>query len=56
MFTAQFGQAAGSRVITEWDPQVNAALNFMPEALALENHTLPSEQKVQTASTQAAAQ
>jgi carboxyl-terminal processing protease len=53
LFTAQFGQAAGSRVITEWDPQVNAALNFMPEALALENHTLPTEQKVQTASTQA---
>ncbi len=50
LFTAQFGQAAGSQVITEWDPQVNAALKFMPEALALENHTLPSEQKVQTAS------
>jgi len=56
LFTAQFGQAAGSRVITEWDPQVNAALNYMPEALALENHTLPSEQKVQTASAKPAAQ
>jgi len=50
LFTAQFGQAAGSQVITLWDPQVNAALNYMPEALALENHTLPTEQKVQTAS------
>jgi hypothetical protein len=29
---------------------VNQALKFMPEALALEEHTLPSEQKVQTAS------
>jgi carboxyl-terminal processing protease len=51
LFTSQFGQEAGSEVITEWDPQVNEALKFMPEALALENHTLPSEQKVQTAST-----
>jgi carboxyl-terminal processing protease len=49
LFTAQFGQAAGSQVIVSWDPQVNAALKYMPEALALENHTLPSEQKVQTA-------
>jgi carboxyl-terminal processing protease len=51
LFTSQFGQEAGSEVITAWDPQVNAALKYMPEALALENHTLPSEQKVQTAST-----
>jgi carboxyl-terminal processing protease len=50
LFTSQFGQEAGSEVITAWDPQVNAALKYMPEALALENHTLPSEQKVQTAS------
>ena len=56
LFTSQFGQEAGSEVIVSWDPQVNAALNYMPEALALENHTLPSEQKVQTASTQSAAQ
>ncbi len=51
LFTSQFGQAAGAQVITEWDPQVNAALKYMPEALALENHTLPAEQKTQTAST-----
>ena len=50
LFTSQFGQAAGDQVITSWDPQVNQALKFMPEALALEDHTLPSEQKVQTAS------
>ena len=50
LFTAQFGQAAGSEVITRWDPQVQAALKYMPEALALENHTLPSEKKEQTAS------
>jgi carboxyl-terminal processing protease len=50
LFTSQFGQAAGAEVITEWDPQVNGALKFMPEALALENHTLSTEQKTQTAS------
>jgi carboxyl-terminal processing protease len=51
LFTSQFGEEAGSQVITEWDPQVNKALTFMPEALALENHTLPGQQKTQTAST-----
>jgi carboxyl-terminal processing protease len=51
LFTSQFGQAAGAQVITEWDPQVNAALKYMPEALALETHTLSTEQKTQTAST-----
>ncbi len=52
LFTAQFGSSAGQEVMTEWDPQVKEALSFMPEALALENHELPSEQqKVQTAST-----
>jgi carboxyl-terminal processing protease len=49
LFTSQFGQAAGDAVITEWDPQVNKALTYMPEALALEDHTL-NQQKVQTAS------
>ncbi len=56
LFTSQFGQAAGSQVITEWDPQVNAALSFMPEGAALENHTLPAGQKVQTASAKSGAQ
>ena len=51
LFTSQFGQAQGLEVRAEWDPQINKALTFMPEALALETHTLPSEQKTQTAST-----
>ena len=51
LFTSQFGQAAGSEVITDWDPQIRKALSFMPEAMALENHTLATEQKTQTAST-----
>jgi carboxyl-terminal processing protease len=50
LITSQFGQTLGNQVITEWDPQVQKALTFMPEALALENHTLPAPQKTQTAS------
>ncbi|SEG33541.1 carboxyl-terminal processing protease [Bryocella elongata] len=51
IFTVQFGITVGNQVIVEWDPQVQKALTFMPEALALENHTLPSQQKgMQTAS------
>ena len=53
LFTSQFGQTLGNQVITEWDPQVQKALTFMPEALALENHTLPSQQKMQTAAVKA---
>jgi carboxyl-terminal processing protease len=51
LFTSAFGERAGNEVITEWDPQVQKALTYIPEALALENHTLPSQQKgTQTAS------
>jgi len=50
LFTSQFGQALGMQVRALWDPQIAKALTFMPEALALENHTLPTEQKTQTAS------
>ena len=51
LFTSQFGQLEGLKVRAEWDPQINKALTFMPEAQALENHTLPSQQqKTQTAS------
>ena len=50
LFTSQFGQNEGVRVRAEWDPQINKALTFMPEAQALEDHTLPSQQqKTQTA-------
>jgi carboxyl-terminal processing protease len=49
LFISQFGQTAGNKVMTEWDPQIAKALTYMPEALALENHTLPSQQKTVTA-------
>ncbi len=52
LFTSQFGQAEGLKVRAEWDPQIKQALTYMPEALALEEHKLPSEQKAtETAST-----
>jgi carboxyl-terminal processing protease len=50
LISSQFGQSLGNQVMTEWDPQIAKALAYMPEALALENHTLPSQQKTQTAS------
>ena len=49
LFTSQFGQLEGIKVRAEWDPQIAKALTFMPEAQALEDHTLPSQQKTQTA-------
>jgi carboxyl-terminal processing protease len=49
LFTSQFGQSEGLRIRAEWDPQINKALTFMPEAQALEDHTLPTQQKTQTA-------
>jgi carboxyl-terminal processing protease len=52
LFTSQFGQAEGLKVRADWDPQIRQALTYMPEALALEEHKLPGEQKTtQTAST-----
>jgi carboxyl-terminal processing protease len=36
--TIQFGQLAGLRVIADWDPTVQKALTYMPEAQALEDH------------------
>ena len=39
LFTSQFGQLEGSKVRAQWDPQIQKALGFMPQAEALENHT-----------------
>lgn len=51
LITSQFGQREGMHVRAEWDPQIQKALTFMPEALALEEHKLPSQNKTtQTAS------
>jgi len=54
LFTTQFGQATGLEIRAQEDPQVIKALTFMPEAQALEDHKLPTEQKTtQTAKVQA---
>ena len=36
--TIQFGQLTGLRAITDWDPTVQKALSYMPEAQALEDN------------------
>lgn len=52
LFTSAFGQMKGMEVRAEWDPQIQKALTYMPEAEALYLHKLPSEQGgTQTAST-----
>jgi carboxyl-terminal processing protease len=39
LFTSQFGQTEGQKVRAEWDPQIQKALTFMPQAQALEEHS-----------------
>ena len=39
LFTSQFGQLEGLKVRAEWDPQIQKAIGFMPQAQALEEHT-----------------
>ena len=41
LFTSQFGQNEGLKVRAEWDPQINKALTFLPQAQALEEHNKP---------------
>jgi carboxyl-terminal processing protease len=36
--TIQFGQLQGLRTLADWDPQIQKALTFLPEAQALEDH------------------
>ena len=36
--TIQFGQLQGLRTLADWDPEIQKALNFLPEAQALEDH------------------
>jgi carboxyl-terminal processing protease len=36
--TSQFGQLQGLRVMADWDPEIQKALSFLPEAQALEDH------------------
>jgi carboxyl-terminal processing protease len=36
--TIQFGQLTGLRTLADWDPMIQKALTYMPEAQALEDH------------------
>ncbi|MGA9070896.1 MAG: S41 family peptidase [Terracidiphilus sp.] len=38
ILTIQFGQLKGLRARVEWDPEIQKALNFLPEAQALEDN------------------
>ncbi len=37
IFTTQFGQEEGLKVRASWDPMINKALDYLPQAQALEN-------------------
>ncbi|HEU5458036.1 MAG TPA: S41 family peptidase [Terracidiphilus sp.] len=38
IITSQFGQAAGLKVLAQWDPMIQKAVTYLPEAQALEQH------------------
>ena len=38
IITSQFGQLQGLRVLADWDPMIQKAITFLPEAQALEDH------------------
>ncbi len=38
LVTIQFGQEQGLRVLADWDPMIQKAITYLPEAQALENH------------------
>jgi carboxyl-terminal processing protease len=38
MISAQFGQLQGLRAVADWDPMIQKALTFLPEAQALEDN------------------
>ncbi len=40
LFTSEFGQLEGMKVLAEWDPQIAKAIGYLPQAQALEEHTL----------------
>ncbi|MDR3792968.1 MAG: S41 family peptidase [Terracidiphilus sp.] len=44
IFIIQFGQIQGQRIMADWDPSIQKAITFLPEAQALQDHA----HKVQT--------
>jgi len=43
LFTSQFGQNEGLKVRAEWDPQIQKAIGYLPQAEALEQHPRPGK-------------
>jgi carboxyl-terminal processing protease len=52
IFTSQFGQQAGLKVRADWDPMINKALTYLPQAQTLEDHALTVDAQKATASNQ----
>lgn len=50
LFTTQFGQLEGMKVRAQWDPQINKAMTFLPEARALVDRAKPADKALTTAS------
>lgn len=48
LFTSQFGQNEGLKVRAEWDPQIQKAIAYLPQAEALEQHPGPGKPIVTT--------
>ncbi|HWZ50767.1 MAG TPA: S41 family peptidase [Granulicella sp.] len=46
LFTSQFGQLEGLKIRAAWDPQINKAITFLPEAQALADHTTSTPAKL----------
>jgi len=45
IFTIQFGQLQGLRTLADWDPMIQKALTYLPEAQALEDNAHKVEQE-----------
>jgi carboxyl-terminal processing protease len=48
IFTTQFGQQAGLEIKADWDPMIQKALTYMPQAQTLEMHALAQKQNPPT--------
>ncbi len=45
VFTTQFGQAEGLRVRAAWDPMINQAIGYLPQAQALEDQAKKADEQ-----------
>jgi len=50
IFTSQFGQEEGLKVRAMWDPMINSAIGYLPQAQALEDRAKQSDQQRASAS------